>query len=127
MENKYIINNKERRKFLRIEVAVNVVYSVIGNEQLSGEAVTKNISEGGICLVVHNKIDLNSLLSLKIHLPDGKEPIQVTGKVVWKAEYTFIIIQESRYDLGIQFLDISETDRNRIANYVVSYVNNYLS
>ena len=108
----------ERRKFPRLNAVVNVEYSIIGEGPLKYTESTKNIGAGGICLIVYEEIKINTLLSLKFFLPDSNEPIQAKGRVVWKGEFSISSDQIRRYDLGIEFVEIGEEDRERISKYV---------
>ena len=109
---------KERRKYPRIQ-ATFVEYSVIG-EVASKEisSFTEDVSAGGICILSCEKIETDSLLSLKIYLPDGGGPIEAKGKVAWAGVSTFLSMEgRKHYDLGIEFIQIDEKDRLRIYKY----------
>jgi c-di-GMP-binding flagellar brake protein YcgR len=112
----------ERRKFPRLVADVVVEYSVIAKEPEKETSVTKNISAGGICLIVYEDIEINSILSLKILLPVSKSPLQAKGKVIWKSEFSIDSEQRERYDLGIEFVEIKELDRQKIFQYVFSFL-----
>ena len=112
-------NFAEKRKFLRLNALVDVVYSkteVLAEDELS---LAKNISKGGICLIAYEELEENDVLDLKIFLPEDKEPINVRGRVIWVKE--FIVGDTSygeRFDVGVEFIKIKDEDLARINNCV---------
>ncbi len=113
----------ERRKFPRLNLSVDVEYSVIGKEQYSkSEGVTKNISSGGICVIVYEKIDIGDILSLIINLPAGERPIQTEGRVVWIGDFILSEDKRSSWDAGVEFTGISEDDSQRLSKYVFKLI-----
>lgn len=107
----------ERRKFPRLDASVAIEYS-IEKHPLKEIAFTKNISAGGICLIVYEEIELNSILSLKINLGDNRDIIEVKGRVVWFSEFSLDPDKKKRWDIGIEFIGINEEDRKRISKYL---------
>ncbi len=113
----------ERRKFPRLNLSVDIEYSVIGKESyLKGEGSTKNISSGGICVIVYEKIDIGDILSLVINLPAGERPIQTEGRVVWIGDFILSEEKISSWDAGIEFTGISEDDSQRLSKYVFTLI-----
>jgi len=113
----------EKRAFRRLLFNVEVEYKVVSApEELSALMVhSKNISAGGIRLVILEKLDLGTILALKFFLPDSTKPTCATGRVVWTEEYTIGTLDSSKaYDAGIEFVSIKQEDRARIHNYVHS-------
>ncbi|MCM8824320.1 MAG: PilZ domain-containing protein [Candidatus Omnitrophica bacterium] len=113
-------NKTERRRFLRLNVSVCVEYSILGEEEVKSD-FTHDIGGGGICLIVYdNIIEENTILKLSIHLPDDTKPIKALGRVVWQRAIPSTVL---RYDLGIEFIEISPEDRQRISEYVINHIN----
>ena len=73
----------ERRKHERKEVITNLSYRVV--TPVAGEGLTKNISEGGLCVILDKEIVMGTLLELRFELP-GKEdnPVETFAKVIWQ-------------------------------------------
>ena len=112
----------EKRKFVRLSALVDVIYSkrAITEKETS---ITRNISQGGICLIAYDELNERDVLDLKLYLPGENSPIQATGKVVWVKEFIIGSIEEGkRYDVGIEFMDIKEEDANRVNKYVFSHI-----
>lgn len=111
-----------RRVFLRLNVAVEGVYSrktLFAREKLF---LAKNISRGGMCIVVNIKLKVEELLDLRIYLLDDQKPIKAIGKVVWinkgVAEGFF---RRRKFDVGVQFIDIRQEGQDRIETYVLHH------
>ena len=114
------MEHEYRRKFLRLNADVEVSWKKANRPAtgLSGTVNnTRNISAGGICLCVYEEIQESETLELQIKLPTGKI-IETKGLAVWINEYEIIGEDRSSYDVGIEFLDISDTDREEINKFV---------
>ncbi len=111
-----------RRVYHRIENEINFTYEVYKTKDdlLKGEvsseniANTKNISAGGLIFVSEEHLSMEYILSVKIKLSDGSEPIQCLSKVVRMSE----IIPNKAYEVALCFLDIASTQRGRIDQYI---------
>ncbi|MCK5392979.1 MAG: PilZ domain-containing protein, partial [Candidatus Omnitrophica bacterium] len=111
-----------RRAYHRIEREIDFTYEVYKTKDdlLKGEvssehiANTKNISAGGLIFVSEEYLSMECILSVKIKLPDGSEPIQCLSKVVSMSE----IIPNKAYEVAVCFLDIASIQRARIDEYV---------
>lgn len=111
---------QEKRKFVRLNVSVEVFYAVVlGASTEAQKTLTKNVSAGGICLIVHEQLKIGDLLNLSIYLPDDKPFIVAQGQVVWVKEFK-LAGERSRYDTGVEFTEINEADRKRVDKYVFS-------
>ena len=113
----------ERRKFPRLNTSTDVEYIVIG-KTLAGEkkTVTKNISAGGICLIVYEKIETATVLDLRIYLRDINATIEARGQVKWSSYFTMAPDSRPRYDIGIEFIEIKEPDRQQLSKYVLDLI-----
>ncbi len=52
-------------------------------KEMRNFSFTKNIGEGGICLVTREKFKPDTLLRVQIYIPTRKEPIEVLAKASW--------------------------------------------
>ena len=96
---------KERRRFPRIEVSIKL--PELGQAQ--------NISADGIWLLVENPIGIGTVLNLKFR-PFSESPlIRCKGQVIWRRE-----IAGGRAQIGLKFVDLTESDQKRILEYVKS-------
>ncbi len=103
--------NEDKRKTPRVplDVRVNFMFDAI--------AYSKDISEGGVCLITESALELNKLLNLSFTLPERKAVVQCFGKVMWSRRAT-----EHLYENGISFWDIKDSDRAAIKDYVQSAI-----
>ncbi|MDD5573720.1 MAG: PilZ domain-containing protein [Candidatus Omnitrophica bacterium] len=86
------------------------------------QAFAENISATGICIFVNELIEAGSLLLITIYLLDGSTPIETKGRVAWTRPSVFVTSKDKKhFDLGIEFVDISEEDRERLLHYTVRY------
>jgi uncharacterized protein (TIGR02266 family) len=98
---------QERRVFPRHKAKIDVNYKH-GDTYLFSE--TENLSELGIFLVSTKPFEKGTKLELTFRQPEGGEPIEVTGEVMW-------VEQESsgrKPGMGIRFIEPNEKQRARI-------------
>lgn len=110
---------QEKRKFVRLDTRVKVEYHIIELSETELKSFTKNLSQGGICLFLDSLVRKDTLLELKLFLPEQTEPIQTTGKIVWIDSFKLGNKDaQEQYEAGIEFINISDEDRKKIAKYV---------
>jgi Tfp pilus assembly protein PilZ len=71
-------------------------------------------------------MDLGDEFSLRIHVPDGWQPIEVGCKVIWTNKYG----KESknlRRGMGVKFLKLQPEDQIRIEEFIKTYKPKILS
>jgi len=111
-----------RRVYHRLFRALNISYKVYHSQKellknvFKSEhlAVTKNISAGGILLVVQNVMPVGSILDIKMDLPGEDIPVQCLAKVARVDEAT----QPKTFNVAVYFLDITSAARARLNRYV---------
>ncbi|HNX81890.1 MAG TPA: PilZ domain-containing protein [Candidatus Omnitrophota bacterium] len=116
------MDSAERRKFPRLLHNVDVEYTVLSDRQESpSEGFSRNVSEGGICILTLDKFDIGAHINIVFSLPDADAPIKTIGKVVWVEEFSVGDTSSSKaYDAGIHFIDMSDADKERIHHHVIS-------
>lgn len=118
---------EEKRKYPRLSMNVRVDWEKKDGKTVKdggGSGITKNISEGGICLIVYDKVEVGHALRLKIELPT-KKTIESVGKIVWVKEFEIVgKPNEMRYDIGIEFSEIEPRDRNEIKSFISALLKN---
>ncbi len=87
----------ERRRFERKELNTEVKYTVLFPSINKG--ITKNISEGGLCLLINEQLNKGTILRVEFALP-GEEAshIEAVVKVMWQRR------QGDKFLTGVQFL-----------------------
>ena len=106
---------RERRRYPRADIHVPAVYRMTADEQ-SGMAVTvvENISEGGVLLAMSELAAPEIKVQLEFSFPGGEQKIIANGQIT-RLE-PGILDQVGR--LAVKFTDISDEDRQRIADIV---------
>ena len=98
-------DKQKRSPRIPLDVKVNCDFDAIAH--------SKDISEGGICLITEQSLEEGKMLNLVFQLPDRTRPIESFGKVMWckKAiEYLF--------ENGVSFWDIKEKEHLEIKKYL---------
>lgn len=112
-------SGKSRRRFPRYQIASQVTMSV-GGRELTGHV--SSISMGGVQLALGNEsagteggadswLENGGVVEMMIKSPDGKEQINVAGKVVWSEE-------KKRY--GVAFQGANTTVLNSIGRWTTN-------
>ena len=112
-----------RRKFPRINYPCLIT---IRHTSSPPEAIlthTENIGIGGVGVIANKNINLFALVELEIDLLDTAEHIKCQGKVVWSIRRK---LNEQKkpmfYDVGIEFLNISDSASKRLEAIVTRLV-----
>jgi c-di-GMP-binding flagellar brake protein YcgR len=108
----------EKRRYFRLKDTLNVVRCPV-KYLFESNALTRDISEGGICILTPHKMEIGERIELGIYVPESKTPILATGKIVRRNEtndpnYPFI--------LGIEFIKINPEERNKILEHIRFYL-----
>lgn len=113
---------EERRKFPRLPLNVSVEYTILAHKEAENILTrSKNISAGGIRIILLEKVEPGTLLELKISFPESKDPIVSTGRVAWIDEFIVGDSKEGKaYEAGIEFKEIDSRDREKIKKYVIT-------
>lgn len=110
----------ERRRFVRISANVPVRYSLPKGGDNLKVVKTKDISIGGICMTITEKLSPNIGLRLEIELGEATSPIFAKGEVVWVKEDADLKDKEGiRYfSVGVEFREILPKDRERLVGFI---------
>lgn len=105
----------ERRRFPRLNSRIPLQYkrAIRYKNALQG-TITRNIGEGGVRFVAHEFIPLFIKLKVKMFLSSSSNSISALSKVIWVRKLPYL----DRYDVGLEFIDLPDTGRKLIANYV---------
>jgi uncharacterized protein (TIGR02266 family) len=104
----------ERRKDERIEIMVRVEFE----EEYC--CFTGDLSRGGAFILTQNPMDLEDEFTLKIHIPNGREPVEVGCKVVWTNKYG-MESKGLRRGMGVKFLKLQPSDQIRIEEFIKNH------
>jgi hypothetical protein len=99
---------KERRMFERFVARLPVKFSESG-DNFSADTYMRDVSAAGAKLVVGQPLSLEDKINLWVRVPDGKEPLRLTGQVIWTKESG-----RNAWDAGIRFSKIRFMDLHRV-------------
>lgn len=114
-------DGRERRKHVRFKKCLEITYIVKkgANSKKGGE--TMDISEGGIKLLLDEKLNKGMVLDLIIELPDSKRTAEVEGEVVWSEDVKEKDASGKRlFYSGVMFSAIKDPSGRSIIDYIRS-------
>ncbi len=106
---------KEKRKHKRIKYYCLIKYRLSSRERVYSKTVTslRNIGGGGIMFKTDETLPVGVLLDVEINMPVFKKVIKAVAKVKW----TERVWSSQRHEVGIEFLNIDETERKEIVEF----------
>ena len=113
-------NGRERRQAIRINASFVVKYSVKKKPYTKLNAHMKDLSHGGMRLLINEKLEEGVLLLLEFNIPDTTDAISTEGKVIW-TEGEFSERDEAGrriFQTGIQFINIKTADKEKLVSYI---------
>ena len=108
-----------RRKFPRANYPCLIIlrHNRVGPEAMLTH--TENIGIGGVCIILKRGIKLFTPVELEIDLLDTTTHIKCDGKVVWSVQRKDSAdAKPSFYDTGVEFINVSMKDQQRINEVV---------
>lgn len=108
----------ERRKYARLDLALTVSYRetgrVIEKPFDPREAVSSDLSMGGIRLMTPTHLENGAILDLEIILgEEGVSPISAEGEVIWQNR-----LASFSFETGVMIRSMPMTDKKRFMEFV---------
>ncbi len=100
----------ERRLFERIEAKCPVKLDS-KDQPFDANIYLRDFSAGGVRIITKKKLNTNQDLDFWVAVPDGHDPLQLQGKVVWLKD-----VGKNLWDAGICFKRIHLMDCQRLLN-----------
>jgi hypothetical protein len=100
---------KEKRINPRLNTLVDVVYKLHDKKGNGIVSLAKDVSASGMKLLQQRKVQLDTLLDIKIDLPHKEGLVSALGKVVW---------YKRKGGIGIRFLMIRPDDEQKHLDYI---------
>jgi len=113
--------DKNRRFFTRIEADLSATYHrPKKNNSGVRSSTTRNISMGGVCILIKEKLTISEKISLTVSLPECSNPITVLGEVVWvKEDVKHLETRGIRaFEIGVQFKEISSMAQDELFRFI---------
>ena len=109
---------QERRKKTRLKNQLTIVLAP-SKYLLRTNALSRDISEDGICILTPEKVEIGETIALGIYLPDAKKPVDAVGEVVRRNETDDPHLP---YLLGVKFTQIDPKIRDHILERLRFYM-----
>jgi len=108
-----------RRKFPRVFYPCLITIRQDGETKSVFLTHTENIGIGGVCVILKKNIKLYAPVEIELDLMDMGKHIRCAGKVMWAVRR---MTEDDKkplfYDLGVEFVDITDADRTRVSEVV---------
>jgi type II secretory ATPase GspE/PulE/Tfp pilus assembly ATPase PilB-like protein len=122
--NRRVFDPSDKRVFLRLKSKLNLRYRVFkSKEEVLRQAfnpevfsVTENVSAGGLLFFSDEPLAINSILELKIELPESDKMLECLSKVIRIED----LESEHGFYVAVCFMDLSGHDRLRLNKHVES-------
>ena len=111
---------EERRSFVRLNISIDVSYSLLDGKDNKQSATSKDIGAGGVSLLVNTQLNKGDVIKLDFLLPEFPPQIYATGQIAWVRPLNREGGGKARFEVGVKFLDILPRDKERINKYVFS-------
>jgi hypothetical protein len=109
---------QQRRKSRRVPVSFLVYCIQTDDDIIVGKAY--NLSTQGIAIKTNYPISKNEKLGMEFIVPNRSSPIRVTGEVMWRLFHgDNSSWQETLFSAGIKYLDIEDSFRSAIEQYLL--------
>ena len=109
----------EKRTQNRKDARIIVKYTTDSDSsRLFSASFSRNISMGGFCLVVSDKLSVGINISLRFNLSAGNKDhdyMKANARVIWIKE----IYEDKKYQIGVKFTEIDKDLLKRIENWRV--------
>jgi hypothetical protein len=114
-------DGNERRKHARFRKALDITYSVRPNSRYDKTGKTGDISEGGVKLLLDEKLPKGAMLDLKIPLLSASRTVNVEGEVMWSEDSPQKDISGKRlFYSGVMFRASPEPSHQFLIRYIRS-------
>lgn len=111
------MKNDEKRKHSRID-SMNLLNYVCRDENdeeaNQGMGRTLNVSESGILLETHNRIDPSHIVSLTIGFKESV--VDIEGRVIYAKEN-----MRGMFESGIEFFEMDDSAREILKSYIQAF------
>lgn len=106
-----------RRRYARLDLALSVSYALESKNEIiqdPREALSSDISAGGLRLMTPTALEVGDTLDLLINLEGSEDsPIKAKGEVVWQNR-----MGPTSFETGVTITAIPDKDRSRFMEFV---------
>jgi c-di-GMP-binding flagellar brake protein YcgR len=110
----------DHRVFPRVSTQCDLAISSRTGKAI--KAKTENLGAGGACVILDQELEKLSRTHIRIVLEPGLPPIECEARVVWTVRSKEPASGKVSFDTGIEFLNLSSREQERIKTFVRSWV-----
>lgn len=107
----------EKRKFPRIQKECGISVNTQDKNEVY-HSVTENLGLGGLCTNLPTPLEPFSKVRIKLLLKPNDEPFECNARVAWSIKHRDFDPKLVHYDVGFEFLDLSDENRARIEKFL---------
>ena len=121
-----ISSGENRRRYHRAKVKVALKLARATSDLTWIPAYTRDISLGGLCIDIDQKLSPYSMVKILLESPDKKKSITVFGRILWLVEPRDAEVEAVKekktiiYTAGIQFLNLHTEEGKRLIMELMS-------
>jgi Tfp pilus assembly protein PilZ len=109
---KGLLMDSERRSFDRFQTRFPTKFKD-SRADFGSEVFLRDASANGINIITKNRLSMNDRIALEVELPDGNDPLVLSGRVMWSKCSDRL----SMWDTGLQFDEVDLMKMQRIFKY----------
>lgn len=103
----------DNRKFPRMNLSCEIKVKCAEDGALI-KSKTENIGVGGVAVVLDKSLERFSTCDVRLKVSADQDEISCEGKVMWIVPMKDMHGRKTRYDVGIEFIDLSDDAREAI-------------
>ena len=104
---------KERRKFVRVPEQAEISFKVLPNPK-TAMFLTRDISQGGIRFYVEEYVSEGSFIEMRLTIKEIPFSFKAVAKIKWVKKEA----HENRYEIGVEFVNISQEAVEHLIQYI---------
>lgn len=113
----YIEKRTDKRAILSEEIRYKLIGDDSSNIQAEYiKATTKNVSRGGLCIVVPHKINEGNVIRIEIPVENNSRHIKAFCEVQWCKDNG-----TGSFDMGASFIALKEEDLEYLNKYITEH------
>jgi c-di-GMP-binding flagellar brake protein YcgR len=114
---------EERRRFIRLEVPVEVKYVIEEDpNQTRKQVSTKDLSCDGLRFISEQKVEDGSFLDINLTIPKANNPVHIKGKTIWSKKLS--TEDTAPFEVGVEFVQIEEDNKNTFLKFLCDLIYN---
>ena len=107
----------EKRLYPRVNIVCKIS-AIFADRLLVFNTHTENVGEGGIRVILEERLNLSTMVDIELFLLDKELPIRCKGQVMWTAEIKPEKIKHRIFYTGIKFTELSDHNKEEIRKLV---------